>query len=96
MEEGRMPKVRHTANAYRPRSRVYRKEQPAYIRAFPQRLYRMVEAMQHEIINALSSSADPWFEDEENRRIVRSGINSLEAGGGKIYTSAELKQRLGQ
>ena len=56
----------------------------------------MVEAMQHEIINALSSSADPWLEDEENRRIVRSGINSLEAGGGKIYTSAELKQRLGQ
>ena len=43
-----------------------------------------------------SPSTDSWFDDEENMRIVRSGIRSLETDGGKIYTSAELKQRLGQ
>ena len=42
-----------------------------------------------------SPSGDAWFDDEENIRMVKDGIEDLESGKGNVYSSAELKTRLG-
>lgn len=43
----------------------------------------------------ISPSNDPWYKDEENIKMVESGIKQLQTGTGRTYTSAELKSRLG-
>lgn len=43
----------------------------------------------------VSPSGDEWFDDEENMRIVKKGIEELESGDSRVYTSSELKMRLG-
>lgn len=43
----------------------------------------------------VSPSGDEWFDDEENMRIVKKGIGDLESGDSRVYTSSELKMRLG-
>ena len=45
--------------------------------------------------DSVSPSNDPWFDDERNIKMVQEGIEQLKAGGGKIYTAAELKSRFG-
>lgn len=45
--------------------------------------------------NSVSPSNDPWFDDARNITMVQEGIEQLKAGGGKIYTAAELKSRFG-
>ena len=42
-----------------------------------------------------SPSGDAWFDDEENISMVKDGIADLESGKGNVYSSAELKARLG-
>lgn len=42
-----------------------------------------------------SLSNDPWFDDEENMNIVDQGIMHLKNFGGREYTAAQLKERLG-
>lgn len=42
-----------------------------------------------------SPSGDAWFDDDENIRMVKDGIDDLDSGKGNVYSSAELKTRLG-
>lgn len=42
-----------------------------------------------------SPSNDPWFDNPDNIRMVKHGIQQLENGEGKVYSASELKSRLG-
>lgn len=43
----------------------------------------------------ISPSGDTWFDNPENIRIVKHGIEQLQRGEGKTYTANELSARLG-
>lgn len=42
-----------------------------------------------------SPSGDKWFDDPENMESVRRGIQEMNEGQGKAYTTDEIRERLG-
>lgn len=42
----------------------------------------------------ISPSGDIWFDDPENIKIIKHGIEQLNRGEGKTYTANELTARI--
>ena len=42
-----------------------------------------------------SPSGDKWFDDAENMKSVRRGIQEMDDGQGRAYTIDEIRERLG-
>lgn len=48
-----------------------------------------------EVCENPSPSGDKWFDDAENMKSVRRGIQEMDDGQGKAYTIDEIRERLG-